>query len=503
MNQIEEAASPLPGPAVNARRSKAQKKQMPHGPDADNAHLPLSEHQAPAADTRTVPPSPADQIGIPAASPAAPSDPFGAPSAAGDAASKTSFNSSDSGIGGVVRRLRLAAAQRLLPAEASRRFIKDDSKTEPRITPASQAAPPSIPDQQRAATESAGEQVLQQPQATDPVPPSLRARYLVSDNKFYFRDPAQTLAFEDRGKRITTSHDDADVATSMVELAQAKGWSHLKLKGSLAFKREAWLAATERGLDVGGYRPTELDKARLAERTKAQQRTPDNVVERARPQASPESLDPPKRKRSRQEKKTPARPIAREDGLSRRHGQAVDGLKAFLRQRGDSEKAVEMTAAIAVEQMRHRRTHFGQIIDHGEAPFKHLEDNDLSYFVTLETPLGKQTVWGIDLQRAIIESGLDIGTAVVLTQRGKDDVTVLTEERDTTGNFTGNKRYIDAIRNRWTVTSLDGARDFEGAHAFHGAGNAEGPNRDRTSPMPTPYPQQPRSEPVRDMERKR
>ena len=51
----------------------------------------------------------------------------------------------------------------------------------------------------------------------------------------------------------------------MVDLAVAKGWQGIKIKGTDAFKREAWLAATERGLETTGYRPKNADRERLAE----------------------------------------------------------------------------------------------------------------------------------------------------------------------------------------------------------------------------------------------
>jgi hypothetical protein len=96
----------------------------------------------------------------------------------------------------------------------------------------------------------------------DGIPLTLRRRYLVADDhKYYFRDRDQALAFEDLGNRLRTEHDDPDVAISMVELAQAKGWDKIKISGSREFKREAWLAAAERGLHTRGHRPSAADRA--------------------------------------------------------------------------------------------------------------------------------------------------------------------------------------------------------------------------------------------------
>ena len=48
----------------------------------------------------------------------------------------------------------------------------------------------------------------------------------------------------------------------MVELAQAKGWTKLDLKGTDEFKREAWLEASMRGLDTKGFDVREVDRAK-------------------------------------------------------------------------------------------------------------------------------------------------------------------------------------------------------------------------------------------------
>lgn len=97
------------------------------------------------------------------------------------------------------------------------------------------------------------------------IPGSLKKRYLEADGKFHFREAQNKLAFEDRGAKMVTEHNDPAVATSMVELAEAKGWSKLKVSGHDDFKREVWLQASLKGIEVTGFKPKEVDLAKLDE----------------------------------------------------------------------------------------------------------------------------------------------------------------------------------------------------------------------------------------------
>lgn len=78
------------------------------------------------------------------------------------------------------------------------------------------------------------------------------------------------------------------------------------------------------------------------------------------------------------------------------------------------------------------------LVEHGPAPFEHAEDASPSYFVTTENARGEQsTVWGVDLERAIKESGANIGDAIEITQQGSVPVTL--------------PNGIETHRNNWKV----------------------------------------------------
>lgn len=95
---------------------------------------------------------------------------------------------------------------------------------------------------------------------------------------FYSNDNPSVVAFEDRTKGLHTSSQDPDTIKDMIAVAQGKGWSSLKLRGTPEFKQRAWLEATLLGMETKGYVPTEADLAQLA--AEQQARTKNEIVNR-------------------------------------------------------------------------------------------------------------------------------------------------------------------------------------------------------------------------------
>lgn len=294
------------------------------------------------------------------------------------------------------------------------------------------------------------------------LPRSIIRRYLVAENKFYFRDDPNLLAFEDTGKRLATEHNDPDVARSMVELAQAKQWNSIKVNGADEFRREVWLAASLRGLDVQGYQPSDVDRARLSELS--QERTPSrqNSIEKGMMR---EKMLKTHQDSAAPSRATPAAPQPAEKDvddasshLNKQQRIAVDTLRAILTERGDSPKAVEMAASLATERFQKQRVFVGRLLTHGAAPYEHKPDEKPNYFVTLKTINGERTVWGIDLERAIRDGGAEQGDDLAIVYRGKTSVTVPVAERDTAGKPTGQQVTAIVNRNKWEVGKLDKMR---------------------------------------------
>src|SRR5579863_4251687 len=97
---------------------------------------------------------------------------------------------------------------------------------------------------------------------THAVPAEVRDRFVVVKNKYYFRDG--TRAFTDRGTRLTTASENTEVIKSLIQIAEARGWSEITVRGTERFRKEAWFAAHLAGLDVRGYRPSEFEHGRVA-----------------------------------------------------------------------------------------------------------------------------------------------------------------------------------------------------------------------------------------------
>lgn len=106
------------------------------------------------------------------------------------------------------------------------------------------------------------------------LPSSIKNNYIViaknrflNDEKFNFYakdDSGKTdIVFEDRKTSINTSRQDEKTVNAMIDIAESKGWSSIKIKGTEEFKQKAWLEASLRGIEIQGYQPTERDLATL------------------------------------------------------------------------------------------------------------------------------------------------------------------------------------------------------------------------------------------------
>lgn len=222
------------------------------------------------------------------------------------------------------------------------------------------------------------------------IPTSVAKKYIELDGKFYFERNPDTLAFIDRGTKIQTKLKSKVVATSMVDIAEARGWTKINVRGEIDFKRQVWLEATARGLTVEGYKPKEVDFAALKKLTK--QKTVNEI-----------STD-----------------------LAKSHSVATEN---------EQEKVNPMS---------------GKLVEHGAAPYQHDKKNTESYFITLENSDGKKrTIWGKELRKAIEESKVETGQKIELEHLGRVKVTLKTPVREKNGKVV--QKEIQAYRNEWTI----------------------------------------------------
>lgn len=277
------------------------------------------------------------------------------------------------------------------------------------------------------------------------MPEALLKRFLQAENKFYFRNDKNKLAFEDKGKRLATEFDDPEISRSMVELAKSKGWSSIVLKGTEEFKREAWLHASLNGMDIQGFQPRDVDMARLAdikkEPTYNQNKTL-NTIDKI--------TDRTLQKKSIINEQTQA--------LSNQQRKVVEIIKAIMRERGDSEKAVNMATKIAAERFQTNRVYIGKVLEHGTAPYENNQKNENSYYIKLQTETGEKIIWGVDLKRAINDESTNIGDEVTVAYQGQKLVPVKIKEYDSLGNIL-HEQEIASNRNEWDVRKLESIRE--------------------------------------------
>jgi len=99
------------------------------------------------------------------------------------------------------------------------------------------------------------------------IPPEVERQYRRDGSKYYELAKLEVVAFEDKGNKLETRSNSEQVAENLVRIAKARGWDEIKVSGSEAFRKEAWLEAAANGMHVKGYTPSEQDKEALAKRS--------------------------------------------------------------------------------------------------------------------------------------------------------------------------------------------------------------------------------------------
>jgi len=249
-------------------------------------------------------------------------------------------------------------------------------------------------------------------------------QFRVAGPNFHFKDDPKRVAFTDKGRRMVSNSNDERVAHAMAMMSEARGWKTIRVSGHPDFKREVWMEASLRGIEVRGFKPDEKDLAEFEARLEARAR---NTIEQEEQQ-----------RRDRQPK----------------HSEAEA-----------SQATKVVAAAVAAEAVSQAvRAYSGRIVDHGKANYKNDPEEKVSYFVKLATAKGEEIVWGVDLPRALAEGKAKTGDDVRLEFLGKQRVTVTALERDKDGKVIGSKE-IQTNRNTWEVQKSDRAKVVEAVAA--------------------------------------
>ena len=197
------------------------------------------------------------------------------------------------------------------------------------------------------------------------VPSNIQSRYIQTNSgllghlNYSDINSHNTVVFQDKGNKLSTPKNDAQTISDMLDVAQAKNWGSIKISGSAEFKRQMWLEANLRGIATSGYKPSKEDLALLANQRENRSR---NSIEH-----QPLAPEPNKPAQEAPSKELGARLVA-----------------------------------------------------HGKDHYNHNPDKGMSYFVLLEKDGKQWERWGMDLERAMKESGAQVGDKVELTDKGKD-----------------------------------------------------------------------------------
>ena len=222
-----------------------------------------------------------------------------------------------------------------------------------------------------------------------PIPEHINKDYNEINGKFFLKNSPDTLAFVDKGQKLQARLTHTKIAKSMVDIAEKRQWTEIKVTGTKDFRRDVWLEASIKGLSVTGYKPSEADLAEL------------------------------KQKSSNKVNEIENQPV---------------------------KTVVHTSATGKFEDINNLN---GKLIEHGKDHFMHKPDQSMSYFATLELKNGeKNKVWGVDLERAIKESNVKIGQNVELNPT-RTAVTITKEIYDTNGNKA--LKTFDTHKNIWEV----------------------------------------------------
>lgn len=214
--------------------------------------------------------------------------------------------------------------------------------------------------------------------------------------RLYADERKEYLAFKATDDRLVTRIAAAEVIRDMVSVAQHRQWEALHVRGSVEFRREAWLEARARFMDVKGYQPSELDGQALADRRAAWDRA-----------------------------------HARTNNVESRS--ASD--RPMQADRIDYDKGVS-----------------GRLMEVGYGTYRNRPDAEPSTYVAIELEDGRRhQVWGVGLEKDVADSGGKPGDRISMRREGVEPVIRPIKFIDAATGIPGIERR-QMWRNRWSVT---------------------------------------------------
>ncbi|RKE39484.1 hypothetical protein B0G76_5912 [Paraburkholderia sp. BL23I1N1] len=286
-------------------------------------------------------------------------------------------------------------------------------------------------------------------------PETVRKRYLRAGNQYFLKDASHQLAFEDIGPYLVTEHNRPDVVESMVDMVRAKAWRRVRVSGHEQFRREVWVRAMLLGIEVTGYEPKAVDLARLAEGRRDRMTNRIDVTQTPATMRAPADFPKTPAAAPGPTESQAAQPAKRDASRQLETGAAAPPMAA---EPPRAAPAAETAPHVAESDGQERQHDVGELVEHGGAPYQHNPSHSDSYYVVYRDAGGADhVVWGVDLERAVAESGALAGQQVMLENLGRRLVTVMVPVLDVTGNVIGEEEK-EVYRNTWQVDVVEKER---------------------------------------------
>lgn len=214
--------------------------------------------------------------------------------------------------------------------------------------------------------------------------------------RLYADERKEYLAFRSTDDRLVTRIAAAAVIRDMVSVARHRQWEALHVRGSVEFRREAWLEASTRGIEVQGYQPNELDRQGLTDRRAA---------------------------------------------WDRAQARAND-----VEARSSSDRSLQM------DTLDHDKGVSGRLMEVGFGQYRNRTDAEPSIYVAIELDDGRRhQVWGAGVVNDVADSGARPGDRISLRRDGVEPVIRAIKSIDATTGLAGIERR-QMWRNMWSVT---------------------------------------------------
>lgn len=95
------------------------------------------------------------------------------------------------------------------------------------------------------------------------LPDHILENYTQKGQNFYYKDTPGKLAFVDKINLLETDHHKSDLVDSMISITKHREWTDIHVTGTDSFRQDVWKKASEQGITVHGYTPSEKEIASL------------------------------------------------------------------------------------------------------------------------------------------------------------------------------------------------------------------------------------------------